>query len=282
MRGMKRIGFRAAWLLSALACPPWALAQEDASAPMDDAQITKALLDAEATGRAIYLHDQAAAVATDAVMALKAFRQDGKQGRLGGWITEQGEQGIVVTFLSNEPEPRARYRATVGSEGQVVGDVEALAEPAALTPQELGAARARNTAANAEFAPCSRSYNTVVLPDPQEGGGWIAYLLPGTTKQGVVPIGGSYRLDLDASGQKIVTQRPFTRTCIALERPRGPKDMETVAMMITHLLDPVPTEVHVFWSRWARTPMFVATSLGNWLIEEGSITLTDRREEKTP
>ncbi|WP_157074290.1 hypothetical protein [Pseudoxanthomonas mexicana] len=282
MQGMKRIAVRVVWLLSALASAPLAFAQDDTPPPMDDAQIAKALLDAETTGRAIYLHDQAAAVASDAVTTLKAFRQDGKQGRLGGWITQQRDAGIVVTFLSSESEPRARYRVTVGSEGRVVGDIEALAEPATLTPQELGAAHARNTVANAEFAACSRSYNTVVLADPREGGGWIAYLLPGTTKHGIVPIGGSYRLDLDASGERILKQRGFTRSCIVLESPRGRKDMETVAMMITHLLDPVPTEVHVFWSRWARTPMFVVTSMGNWVIEDGGITLTDRREKEAP
>ena len=275
MQEMKCIAIRAMWLLSALACAPLAVAQNDATPPMDDAQVAKALLDAEATGRAIYLHDQAAAVASDAVTTLKAFRQDGKQGRLGGWITEQREAGIVVTFLSSEPEPRARYRVTVGSEGRVVGDVETLAEPATLTPHELGAAHARNTAATAEFAACSRSYNTVVLPDPREGGGWIAYLLPGTTKHGIVPIGGSYRLDLDATGEKILKQRGFTRSCIVLESPR-----DSVGMMITHLLDPMPTEVHVFWSLWAGKPMYVGTSAGLWKIEDGRVTMTSRREEK--
>lgn len=275
MQGMKRIAVRAAWLLPALVCPSLALAQQDVPAPMDDAQIAQAILDAEATGRAIYLHDQAAAVASDAVMALKAFRQDGKQGRLGGWITEQRDDGIVVTFLSSEAEPRARYRVTVGSEGRVIGDVETLGEPAALTPFELGAARARNTAASAEFAPCSRSYNTVVVADPREGGGWIAYLLPGTTKHGVVPIGGSYRLDLDATGQSIVRQRSFTRSCIVLESPR-----DAVGLMITHLLDPAPTEVHVFWSLWAGKPMYVGTSAGLWKIENGRVEMTSRGEEE--
>ncbi len=134
MQGMKCIAIRAMWLLSAFACAPLAVAQDDTPPRMDDAQIAQAILDAEATGRAIYLHDQAAAVASDAVMENKAFRQDGKQGRLGGWITEQRDAGIVVTFLSSDAEPRARYRVTVDSEGRVIGDIEALAESAALTP----------------------------------------------------------------------------------------------------------------------------------------------------
>ena len=68
MQGMKCIAIRAMWLLSAFACTPLAVAQDDTPPRMDDAQIAQAILDAEATGRAIYLHDQAAAVASDAVM----------------------------------------------------------------------------------------------------------------------------------------------------------------------------------------------------------------------
>lgn len=272
MLGMKRIAVGGAWWLAAFMVVPFAHAQEDAPAALGDAQVAQAILDAEATGRAIYLHDQAAAVATDAVMKLKAFRQDGKRGQLAGWITEQRDEGIVVTFLSSESIPRARYRATVASDGRVTGEVEALEEPAALSSYELGAARARATAATAKFEPCSKTYNSVVLRDDREGGGWIAYLLPGTTQHGVVPIGGSYRLDLDATGEKVVGQRGFTRSCIVLENPR-----DAVAIMITHLMDPVPTEVHVFWSAWARKPMYVGTSQGGWKIENGRIALMNRR-----
>ena len=272
MLGMKRIAVRGAWWLAAFMVVPFAHAQEDAPAALGDAQVAQAILDAEAKGRAIYLHDQAAAVATDAVMKLKAFRQDGKRGQLAGWITEQRDEGIVVTFLSSESIPRARYRATVASDGRVTGEVEALEEPAALSSYELGAARARATAATAKFESCSKTYNSVVLRDDREGGGWIAYLLPGTTQHGVVPIGGSYRLDLDATGEKVVGQRGFTRSCIVLENPR-----DAVAIMITHLMDPVPTEVHVFWSAWARKPMYVGTSQGSWKIENGRIALMNRR-----
>lgn len=281
MQGMKCIAVRAAWLMSAFVAARFAHAQEETPAPVGDAQVTKALLDAEATGRAIYLHDQAAAVASDAVTGIKSFREDGKRGRLGGWITEQREEGIVVTFVSSEPVPRARYRVTVSADGHVVGDAVALAEPAALTEYELRAARARTTASTATFEPCSRTYNTVVLPAANDASGWTVYLLPGTTQHGIVPIGGSYRLDIDASGENIIEQRPFTRTCIALERPPEDEARETVAMVITHLLDPAPTEVHVFWSLWARTPLYVATSEGNWLIEASRISFVGRREAST-
>jgi len=49
--------------------------------------------------------------------------------------------------------------------------------------------------------------------------------------------------------------------------------------MITHLLDPAPTEARVFWSLWAGKPMFVATPPDGtmWKIENGGIELAERK-----
>lgn len=252
-------------LLSFALASPLIHAQEQTPAALDSAQRTKALLDAELVGVVILRHDHAAAVATDAARELKAFRRDA---RLGGWITEAHDGGIAVTFISKDAAPQALYRILVSDEGKMVGDVQALPSPTALTPNEAAAASARNTAFGSDFAACSRTYNTVVLPAPENSdAGWTVYLLPGTTKQGHVPIGGSYRFDLDASGTKVIRHRGFTRTCIALENPK-----QAEAMMITHLLDTVPTEIHVYWSLWARKPMYVMTSPGSiWKIEDGRI-----------
>ncbi len=264
-----------AMLLLGIALAQSARAQDDGHAATDDAQTVQTLLEAEATGRLLYRHDQAAARATDAVMELEAFRQDSKQGRLGGWISEARGDGIVVSFLSSEAIPRARYRVEVSGDGRVNGEVQALPEPATLTDRERAAAQARSTAAAATFEACSRSYNSVVLPAPRAPeGGWTVYLLPGTTQHGIVPIGGSYRFDLDASGTRLLRQRGFTRSCIVLDNPR-----EAEALMVTHLLDPAPTEVHVFWSLWADKPLYVGTSAGTWSIEQGHVRLVERSKD---
>lgn len=42
-------------------------------------------------------------------------------------------------------------------------------------------------------------------------------------------------------------------------------------MMITHILDPVPTEAHVHWSLWADTPQYVSTEGGLWAIKDGQV-----------
>lgn len=121
--------------------------------------------------------------------------------------------------------------------------------------------------------PCSKNYNSVVLPSgATPGTDWNVYLLPGTTKHNVVPIGGTYRMEID--GAKVVSQRGFTRTCIALQ-----SEPEAVGLMITHLLDPIPTEVHVFWSLWAKKPIYVATPPNGtiWIVDGNKIGLVERK-----
>lgn len=217
----------------------------------------------EATGRAIFEHDRAAAVATDVAMGQRAFKRDK---RVRGWLTEARDGGIIVTFIDDAQQ--ALYRVLVSAEG----------EPSPLLPQESpvppsafesGAATARRVALESPFQACSRTYNTVVLPDPAFDGGWVVYLLPGTTSHDVVPVGGTYRLEVRDGA--IAAQRGFTRSCIALKR--GP---DVAAMMITHILDPVPTEAHVHWSLWAGTPMYVSTEDGGWKIEQGRVSAVSR------
>jgi hypothetical protein len=53
---------------------------------------------------------------------------------------------------------------------------------------------------------------------------------------------------------------------------------DTSAMMITHILDPIPTEAHVHWNLWAATPLFVATEAGVWAVEDGRIRAVKGQE----
>lgn len=247
-------------------CSPWAFADDALSQELPPDQEAAALKAAEATGLAIYRHDYAAAVATDAI-ELRQFKKDK---RVRGWVTEEQQDGIVVTFI--DQTPAALYRISVSKEG-VAGPVAALEEPAPLTVYEFGAATARAVALASKFEPCSENYNSVVLPSAgAHGANWVVYLLPGTTKHNVVPVGGTYRMEVN--GSKVISQRGFTRTCIALQA-----DPEAVGLMITHLLDPIPTEAHVFWSMWAKKPIYVATPPEGtiWIVDGDKISLVERK-----
>ena len=253
-------------LILVLSCQASA-AEEPAPAELSADQEAAALHAAETTGSAIYRHDLAAAVATDAALKIRAFKKDK---RVKGWITEARQGEIIVTFI--DQTPAALYRATVSNNGTLVGAVSVLESPTPLTEFESGAATARVAALASSFQPCSDKYNSVVLPaNGASSKTWVVYLLPGTTKNNVVPIGGTYRVETD--GSKIISQRGCTRTCIALQT-----DPRAVGLMITHLLDPIPTEAHVFWSLWAKKPMYVGTPPNGtvWAIEGNEIKLVER------
>ena len=220
---------------------------------------------AETTGMAIYRHDQAAAVATDAAFKLHQFKEDK---RLNGWITEEQSDQIVVTFI--DKTPAALYRIIVSKDG-VAGPAMALETPAKLTSYEAGAVAALTAALASKFQLCSKKYNSVVLPSSDAS--WVVYLIPGTTNNNVIPVGGAYRIDV--SDSNVISRREFTRTCITLQ-----DDPKAFGLIITHLLDLIPTEIHVFWSLWAKKPLFVSTPNGTtWIVDGDKITLADCKAE---
>lgn len=241
------------------------------------AQEVAALRAAESTGREIFLHDRAAAIATDAVRELGAF--DGSK-QLRGWVTEQVADSIVVTFIGATARPMmplvARYRVVVSPDGKLAEKPAELKTPRPLTAFESGAAAARELAATSTFPACGERYNSVVLPVPNSVNRFVVYLLPGTEDYRVIPIGGAHRFDVDVSARKVISQRAYSQSCLVIK-----DDPKAIALMVTHLLDPVPSEVHVFWNLWARRRMIVLTPPHgtSWGLENGEILLMERRKK---
>ena len=68
--------------------------------------------------------------------------------------------------------------------------------------------------------------------------------------------------------------RRFTNTCLELPLPNAAQRREMVALGVTHLLDPLPTEIHVFSSLAAKMPVAVGTSDGRtWWVEGTAVRL---------
>ena len=59
---------------------------------------------------------------------------------------------------------------------------------------------------------------------------------------------------------KVVATRKFANTCIQMSKSSIPKGARAQAFTITHLLDPVPTEIHVFNALASRTMVIVGTT----------------------
>lgn len=89
-----------------------------------------------------------------------------------------------------------------------------------------------------------------------------------------MPAGGAQRIEV--SDGKVVSHRAFTRSCLDLQT-----DPKAKGLVISHLMDPVPTEVHVFLSLSAHLPFFITTAPNGtgWVTEGGHITLVQRKPD---
>ncbi len=239
-----------------LVCWP-ALARDDSK--ISDAEANAS---AEASGRTIYTHYRAIEAVRVAMDADQTMRDDD---RVAGEITLGYGGQIHVTVLDDASA--ALYRAAVSTDGLLAAPIEALPAPAELSSNERAAAQARTTALAFDSPRCGDAYDTVVLPSSVEAQ-WVVFLIP-RPSQGAVRLGGSTRVETE--GDVVTAWRPYTRSCIDLNPAPN-----AVAMIVTHLLDPTPTEIHVFWSLWKGKPFYVTTvKNGLWKVEDGRIAKAD-------
>ncbi|WP_159744351.1 hypothetical protein [Luteimonas cellulosilyticus] len=220
---------------------------------------------AQSNGRMMFLHARAVAAVRAAMQEDRDMRRDR---RIAGEVTEGRDGKITVTVL--DETPAALYRATVLADGTIELPINVLPSPGQLSTLEAGAAQARATALAFDTPRCGKHYDTITFPT-NEADQWVVYLMPRPAR-GSVPVGGAFRLE--TVGTTVTEGRSYTNTCIAMAS--NPK---SEAMIITHLLDPVPTEVHVFWSLWEGKPFFVSTAEdGLWKIEEGRISPVENED----
>ena len=101
----------------------------------------------------------------------------------------------------------------------------------------------------------------VTLPPREESDPTLVYLLTPQTSSTSVPVGGHYRFTV--SDGAVIEQRAFSNSCLELETAQADEKGDTtnrVAMLaVTHVLDPIPTEIHMFTLLAARTPVLVMT-----------------------
>jgi hypothetical protein len=257
--------FVAAMAAFLLAPSSWG-AGADPAPPMseEEQRIAASVLE---LGTLIFLHDRAAWIGTDEVRKLKSFDKDK---RLRGYITERRGNEIRVTFYGAEKgeADAALYRVVVPESG-APHLAEKMSEPEPLSAYEAGAVAARGLALSERFEPaCSRQHNTVVIPAPVGAeSGWAVYILPGTTDAKVLPVGGAHRVEVNAAGDRIINRRAYSRSCLNLTN-----EPKAVALVLSHLLDPQPTELHVFWSLQTRKPLAVVT------VPAGSMWFVSGRE----
>ncbi len=236
---------------------------------------------AEVRGAEIYAYDQAAWHSTDQMqddmsstgLSAGTLRERG----LAGFIVEPANDGLLLATYYGKKDGKTFAIARYWMAGSTVkrGGLVSAGDDAALSPLALKLIERREQAAAIALADeagiCTDAApNTVVLP-PRPDGSIPVYLMSAMVKSGSFPAGGHYLYVFDAGG-KLVSKRPFTKSCVAIEWGDLPKG--AVAAGVSHLLDPQPTEIHVFISLNMPVPLGVITSSNRefWLVDHGHIT----------
>jgi hypothetical protein len=233
------------------------------------------IAEAASLGRLIYAFDRAAWASSDALTATVPKDQ---LASVGGYVVEASDgRTLRVTYYRGSAASAEAFFVADVREGKVVRK-ELLAEPLALSANQAILARAREVAAERarqrSYKPCTPfPFNTVVVPS-SKGGPVAVYLLSAQQDAGTYPMGGNYRVIVAPDGT-VLASRPYSVSCLSLTVPKLPAGAKPVGFMVNHLLDAVPTEIHVFASYNLRMPVFVTTPDKRvWEVQGSKITLS--------
>lgn len=269
MARISLVGTAAALL--ALAAVPAAAAD-----PQVNAEESALLQQAMNRGALIFAYDRAAWQATDDMLAKVA----NPERKISGWIVDGPAEAPTVVFHDSDPtEPKAVYIVAF-ERGRIASARElGASDDRTLSPERKGMILAKAAATKRllkdKVARCSdEPFNSVVLPPERAGGPTLVYFLTPQADLKAVPFGGHYLFEVAADGKASAARR-FTNSCILMETKAPGAGSRTQALIISHLLDPVPTEIHVFSSLAAALPVNVVTTKSDriWEVAPPKITL---------
>lgn len=216
-------------------------------------------------GRLLFEIDRAAWVTTD---DLREHVADPGAAGIRGWTVEPEGGGYVVTYYAGEGDARAAvYRGRVENRRVVSREVFAEGARPPLTPPQRRLADARDAVRRMDLRACVRSaFNAAVIPPAAPDAPIDVYALTPQIRTGEFPFGGHFRATLSAEGE-ILAQRAFTNSCLTMsDRLPAGAEGEAVGLSVTHLLDPIPTEIHVFLSIWMGLPLYVGAGDRVWEV----------------
>ena len=257
------------WLLLSLPAAP-----ASAQLPADAARLRQI----EERGRLLYEVDRAAWVTTDDMMEKLGGRRDVP---IRGWVVERDgvtPRAYVVTYFGDGASgPVVWYVGRVRDNAVTTGELLPAQSRPALTSLQLRLMKAVETARRIKkYRPCTPArFNVAAIPPTADADPIDVYLLSAQTETDLYPFGGHYLLQVGGNG-KIVSRRKFTNSCVNIRKGEGARENEEVAALtITHLLDPTPTEIHVFLSLSARVPVYVGTAKQIWEVAGDHIERVD-------
>lgn len=249
-----------------------------AQTPQERAQLDWAA----ARGRLLFEVDRAAWVTTD------DFRERlsaADQQLIRGWTVERDGNGYaVVYFMTGEGNVRrALYRGRVENRRVVSRETFRPGAGPELTPMQRRIAEGFTLIRQMNGRMCANSRpNLAIIPPDSVDAPMDVYVLTPQLQTGTFPFGGHNRATFSAAGA-LLSQRAFTNSCLDISN-RAENGSEVAAVAVTHLLDPIPTEIHVFMSIWMGTPVAVATGEPRriWMVTGDRIELIDPAPPAAP
>jgi hypothetical protein len=194
---------------------------------------------------------------------------------ISGWVAAPEGEGLSVVYYADTPAgPVAVYRAQVVGGRIASQEVFTGAGRPALSPILRRMAAARAAVADLDRQPCGGDFNVIVVPPASDTAPVEVYKLSPQMQRGHYPLGGHFLATVAPDGT-VASTRAFTNACVDLEATAPAGGVEPRPLVVTHLLDPLPTEIHVFLSLWMNRPLVVGTGAPErqWTVSRGRIGL---------
>ena len=191
---------------------------------------------------------------------------------ISGWIAEPAGNSMIVTFYADGGEgeaaaPKAVYRATVLGGRVTSREIFLGANRPALSPVQTRMAAARAASENDELRACTdQPFNVLVVPPASTSAPVDVYRISAPAQRGRFPLGGHFRSTVTPAGA--VETRGFANACVNLDAPPAPEGQQPRPIGVTHLLDPLPTEIHLLLAQTVGRPLLVVTGEPQrvWLV----------------
>lgn len=185
---------------------------------------------------------------------------DPRETGIVGWVAVPAGNAMTVTYYGEgEDGPEAVYRSQVLGNRVVSRELFPVGKRPRLTALEARMAAARAAATALEHKPCGTAeFNVLAVPPVSADDPIDVYHLTPQVERGSYPVGGHYRATVAADGS-VSAHRGFTNSCLLVPLPDTPEGALPRPIAVTHLLDPLPTEIHVLSAMMTGRPLLVAT-----------------------
>ena len=269
-------------LLTCLVTAPMAARQ---SAKVLPKGMEQPLKDRMARGQEIYEYERLAWVASDMLVASHA---DPKEA--GMWVeVPSGDRRYIFFGRFKTPQDPAGRPEGFGAPYvfwapiRKPDEVHAVLVPSPEQAKSPDEETKRLTEAAAEIEPLARAADLIrKQPSPwhrpwnydvfrEKDGTITGYLMPGNSDGGVLPIGGDFRITLDATGTRILKTVALHKTYLPMSTQPPPGAQTTAAMWHTHTLDedlPPETDLGILHLYPGGVPHYLMTRYGLFVFTE--------------